>query len=78
MSKVEITANFLVWVPDGDTGRDKKVELTKGMVLDEAGMPAGQSMQDWIAKDLARDATPKAAKAARAGNESAQEAGAAV
>ncbi|HTE38283.1 MAG TPA: hypothetical protein VK634_15035 [Reyranella sp.] len=71
--KAEIIANFRVWAPDENAGREKRIELTRGMVLDESEIPAGQSLQDWIDKGLA-----KAVQAARAGDESAQEAGAAV
>lgn len=72
MAKLQIVANFRVWVPD-EPGKDRKVEFTKGMVLDAADVPAGQSAEDWVAKGLA-----KAVSAAGAGDEPVQEDGAAV
>lgn len=72
MAKLQIVANFLVWVP-AEPGKDRKVEFTKGMVLDADALPAGQSAEDWIAKGLA-----KAVSTAGADDESAQEAGAVV
>ncbi len=69
--KIQILANFHVFVP-GDSVDDKRVEFTKGMVVDDANMPVGQSAQDWIEKGLA-----KAAEAASTGDAGA-EAGPAV
>ncbi len=71
MAKLQIIANFRVWVPDA--GKDRKVEFTKGMVLDESAVPEGQTAEDWLAKGLA-----KAVTTAGADDESAREAGAAV
>lgn len=68
--RVQVIANFRVWAPV-ESGADKKIEYTKGMVIDQA--PAGQSLEDWIAKGLV-----KAAQPARDGDKPAQEAGVAV
>lgn len=65
--KVEIIANFLVWEP-GEGDSERRVEFTKGMVVDKA--PDGQSLQDWVDKGLA-----KAVSTAGAGDEPAHEAG---
>lgn len=70
--KVEIIASFHVFVPAG-TGRDQRRDYTLGMVIDESDAPAGQTLQNWVDKGLA-----KAVKAASAGAKPAREVGAAV
>jgi hypothetical protein len=52
--KVEIVENFRVWVSTEPGQPERKVGFTKGMVVDEPNVPAGQSAQDWIDKGLAK------------------------
>ena len=61
MDKLLILANFKVDVPvernaENDVIRSKPVAYTKGMVIDAADVPEGQSADDWIEKGLAEKA----------------------
>lgn len=58
MEKVVIIANFHVYVPqgkneDGTDKPDRRVNYTKGMVVDVADVPEGQNAETWIAHELA-------------------------
>lgn len=56
--KILITANFHVFVAQQGKA-DRRVSFARGVVIDGADVPAGQSAGDWIAKGLAKDATPE-------------------
>lgn len=58
MDKIVITANFRIDVAQGKNtdGTDKppvQRQYTRGMVVEEADMPDGHSVADWIDKELA-------------------------
>lgn len=61
MEKVLITANFHVYVPQGTNadGTDKpakRVNYTKGMIVEIVDVPEGQDVSTWIANGLASEA----------------------
>lgn len=56
MDKYIIEANFHVFVAQGEGVNEKKAVYSKGMVIEESEIPAGQSADDWIAKGLAKAA----------------------
>lgn len=51
-----IIANFHVWVPGVDG--EKRISYQRGMIVDQADMPAGQTIEQWIEKGLAAEAKP--------------------
>lgn len=55
-SKHIIEANFHCYVSQGDDKPERKVSFTKGMVVEAADIPEGQSAADWVAKGLAKTA----------------------
>lgn len=57
MQRVIIVENFHVFVWQGDGKHDRKVGFTKGMVVEGDKIPDGQSLDDWIAKGLAKAAS---------------------
>lgn len=56
MGKYIIEANFHVYVSEGDGKPERKAAFTKGMVVEAADIPQGQSADDWVAKGLAKAA----------------------
>jgi hypothetical protein len=54
-SKYIIEANFHVYVSE-DGKPERKAAFTKGMVVEAADIPQGQSADDWVAKGLAKAA----------------------
>ena len=56
MGKYLIEANFHVFVSQGDDKPERKASFTKGMVVEAADIPQGQSAADWVAKGLAKAA----------------------
>jgi len=55
-SKYIIEANFHVYVSEHDSKPERKAAFTKGMVVEAADIPQGQSADDWVAKGLAKAA----------------------
>ena len=55
-SKYIIEANFHVYVGQGDDKPERKASFTKGMVVEAADIPQGQSAADWVGKGLAKTA----------------------
>ena len=55
-SKYIIEANFHVYVSEGDGKPERKAAFTKGMVVEAADIPQGQSADDWVVKGLAKAA----------------------
>ena len=56
MGKYLIEANFHVYVSQGDDKPERKASFTKGMVVESADIPQGQSAADWVGKGLAKAA----------------------
>jgi hypothetical protein len=56
MGKYLIEANFHVFVSQGDDKPERKATYSKGMVVEAADIPQGQSAADWVAKGLAKAA----------------------
>ena len=55
-SKHIIEANFHCYVSQGDDKPERKASFTKGMVVEAADIPQGQSAADWVGKGLAKTA----------------------
>ena len=51
--KYIIALNFHVFVSQGEGKAERKQAFTKGQVIEENDIPAGQSADDWVAKGLA-------------------------
>ena len=51
--KYIIALNFHVFVSQGEGKPERKQPFTKGQVIEENDIPAGQSADDWVAKGLA-------------------------
>lgn len=51
-----ILQGFAVFAPRADGKGEQAVRYGRGMVIDEADVPAGQSAEDWIEKALAKRA----------------------
>ena len=54
--KYIIALNFHVFVSQGEGKPERKQPFTKGQVIEENDIPAGQSADDWVAKGLAKAA----------------------
>ena len=52
MRKHVVVTNFHVVVSQGEDKPGRKVEFSKGQVLEDKDLPDGQSFADWIAKGL--------------------------
>lgn len=54
MEKIIIESNFHIFVSQGEGRPERKAVFTKGMVVDVADIPEGQSAEAWIASGLAK------------------------
>jgi len=52
MRKHVVATNFHVVVSQGDDKPGRKVEFSKGQVLEDKDLPEGHSFTDWAAKGL--------------------------